>query len=71
MCVVPVLGRHKLPNCIVKTYVMLDNSSQAIFMQRKLLRASGLHGQNTYITGKTMNYEVTKSSKLLDGSKVA
>ena len=25
MCVVSVLVRHKLSNCIVKTYAMLDN----------------------------------------------
>ena len=27
MCVVPVLVQHKLSNCIVKTYAMLDNCS--------------------------------------------
>ena len=37
MCVVPVLIRHKLSNCIAKTYSMLDYYSQATFMQNKLL----------------------------------
>ena len=30
--VVPALVRHKLSNCIVITYVMLDNHSQDTFM---------------------------------------
>ena len=71
MCVVPVLVRHKLSNCIVKTYAMLDNCSQATFMQNKLLGALGLHGRLTSITVKTMNGEVTKSSEVLDGIEVA
>ena len=32
MCVAPVLVLHKLSNCIVKTYALLDNCSQATFM---------------------------------------
>ena len=71
MCVVPVLVRHKLSNCIVKTYAMLDNCSQATFMRNKLLGALGLHGWRTSITVKTMNGEVTKSSEVLDGIAVA
>ena len=71
MCVVPVLVWHKLSNCIVKTNAMLDNCSQASFTQKKLLGALGLHGHKTSITVKTMNGEVTKSSEVLDGIKVA
>ena len=71
MCVVPVLVQHKLSNCIVKINAMLDNCSQATFMQNKLLGALGLHGHKTSITVKTMNGEVTKSSEVLDGIKVA
>ena len=70
MCVVPVLVRHKLSNCIVKTYEILDNCNQATFMRNKLLGALGLHGRKTSITVKTMNGEVTKSSKVLDGIEV-
>ena len=69
--VVPVLVRHKHSNCVVKTYAMLDNCSQANFMRNKLLGALGLHGRKTSITVKTMNVEVTKSSEVLDGIKVA
>ena len=71
MCVVPVLVLHKLSNCIVKTYAMLDNCSQATFMRNKLLGALGLHGCRTSITVKTMNGEVTKSSEVLHGIEVA
>ena len=69
--VVPVLVRHKLFNCIVKTYAMLDNCSQATFMRNKPLGALGLHERKTSITVKTMNDEVTKSSEVLDGIEVA
>ena len=71
MCVAPVLVQHKLSNCIVKAYAMLDNCSQANFMRNKLLGALGLHGRKTSITVKTMNVEVTKSSEVLDGIEVA
>ena len=71
MCVVPVLVQHKLSNCTVKINAMLDNCSQATFMQNKLLGALGLHGHKTSITVKTMNGEVTKSSEVLDGIEVA
>ena len=71
MCVVPVLVWYKLSNCIVKTYGMLDNCSQATFMRNKLLGALGLHGRKTSIIVKTMNGEVTKSSEVLDGIEVA
>ena len=70
MCVVPVLVRHKLFNCNVKTHAMLHNCSQATFLQDKLLGALGLHGCETSITVKTMNGEVTNSSKVLDGIEV-
>ena len=59
MCVAPVLVQHKLSNCIVKAYVMLDNCSQANFMRNKLLGALGLHGRKASITVKTMNGEET------------
>ena len=71
MCVVPVLVQHKLSNCIIKTYAMLGNCSQATFMGNKLLGPLGLHGRKTSITVKTMNGEVTKSSEVLDGIEVA
>ena len=71
MCVVPVVVRHKLSNHFVKTYAMLDNCSQATFMQDKLLADLGLHGRKTSITVKTMNGEVTKSSEVLDDIEVA
>ena len=71
MCVVPVFVRHKLSNRIVKTYAMLDNCSQATFMQKKHLGDLGLHGRKTLITVKTMNGEVTKSSEVLDDIEVA
>ena len=71
MCVVPVFVRHKLSNRIVKTYAMLDNCSQATFMQNKLLGDLGLHGCKTLITVKTMNGEVTKSSEVLYDIEVA
>ena len=71
MCVVPVLVRHKLSNCIAKKYVMLDNCSQATLMRNKLLGALGLHGRKTSITVKTMNGEVTKSFEVLHGIEVA
>ena len=69
--VVLVLVRHKLSNCIFKTYAMLDNFSQATFMQNELLVALGLHGRKTSITVKIINGEVTKSSEVLDGIEVA
>ena len=69
--VVPVLVQHKHSNCVVKTYAMLDNCSQANFMRNKLLGALGLHGRKASITVKTMSVEVTKSSEVLDGIKVA
>ena len=71
MCIVPILVQHKLSNCIVKTYAMLDNCSQATFMRNKPLGALGLHERKTSITVKTMNDEVTKSSEVLDGIEVA
>ena len=71
MCVVPVVVRHKLSKCIVKTYAMFDNSSQATFMRNKLLGALGLHGRKTSITVKTMHGEVPKPSEVLDGIEVA
>ena len=71
MCVVPVLVRHKLSNCIVKTCAMLDNCSQATFMRNKLLGALGSHGCKTFVTVKIMNGEVTKSSEVLDGIEAA
>ena len=71
MRVIPVLVQHKISNCIVKTYVMLDNCIQATFRQNKLLGALGLHGNKISITMKTMNGEVTKSSEVLDGIEVA
>ena len=71
MRVVPVLVRHELSNCIVKTYAMLGNCSQATFMQNKLLGALGLHGRKSSITVKTMNGEVTKSSEVVNGIEVA
>ena len=40
---------------VIRTYAMLDNCSQATFMQNKLLGALGLHGRKTSITVKTMN----------------
>ena len=40
-------------------------------MRNKRLRALGLHGHKTFITVKTMNGEVTKSSEVLDGIEVA
>ena len=49
---------------------MLRNCSQATFLQNKLLEALGLRGSKTSITVKTMNGEVTKSSKVLDGIEV-
>ena len=52
-------------------YAMLNNCSQATFMQNKLLGSLGLHGRKTSITVKTMNGEVTKSSEVLDGIEVA
>ena len=70
MCAVPVLVWHRLSNCIVKTYAMLDNCSQATFMRNKLLGALGLHGRKTSITVKTMNGEVTRSSEVLNGIEV-
>ena len=69
--VVSVLVQHKHSNCVVKTYAMLDNCSQANFMRNKLVGALGLHGRKASITVKTMNVEVTKSSEVLDGIKVA
>ena len=36
MCVVPALVRYKLSNCIVETYAMLDNCSQATFIRNEL-----------------------------------
>ena len=71
MFVVPVLVRHKSTNCIVKTYAMLDNCSQATFMRNKLFGALGLHGWKTSITVKKINVEVTKLSELPDGIEVA
>ena len=71
MYVVPVRVRHKLSNCIVKTYAILGNCSQATFIQNKLLEVLGFHERKTFITVKTMNGEVTKSSEVLDGIEVA
>ena len=71
MYLVPILVQHKLSNCIVKTYAMLDNCSQATFMRNKPLGALGLHECKTSITVKTMNGEVTNSSEVLDGIEVA
>ena len=71
MCLVLVLVRHKLSNCVVKTYAILDNRSQATFMRNKLLEALGLHGLKASITVKTRNAEVTKSSEVLDDIEFA
>ena len=38
MFVVPVMVRHKLSNCLVKTYAMLDTYIQATFAKENLLR---------------------------------
>ena len=43
MCVVPILVRYKLFDCIVETYAILDSYSQATFMQNKPSGALGLH----------------------------
>ena len=37
MYVVPMLARHRLSNCIVKTYTMLDEGIQATFKKNELL----------------------------------
>ena len=37
MYVVPMLARHRLSNCIVKTYAMLDEGIQATFKKNELL----------------------------------
>ena len=71
MCVVPALVRYKFSSCIVETYAMLDNCSQATFIRNELLGALGLHGRKTSITEKTINDEVTKSSEVLDGIELA
>ena len=71
MYVVHVLAQHKISNCIVKTYAMLDNCSQATFMRNKLLGALGWRGRKTFITAKTINGEVTKLFEVLDGITVA
>ena len=71
MCIVPQLVKHKLSNCAVKTYAILDECSQGTSMQNKLLGALVLHGCNTSVTVKTMNSKVTKSSEVLDGAEVA
>ena len=40
-------------------------------MRNKRLGALGLHGHKTFITVKTINGEVTKSSEVLDSTEVA
>lgn len=60
VCLVPLLVRHELSNCIVKTFVLPNNCSQATFTRNKFLDL-GLHGRKTSITVKTMNGEMTKS----------
>ena len=67
MCVSLVLVWHKLCHYIAKTYAMLNNCSQATFILNKLLGALGLHGRKTSTTVRTMDSEVAKSSKVLDG----
>ena len=71
MCVVPVFARHKLSNCNVKTYAMLDSCSQATFMRNTILGTLGLHGCKTSVTVKAMDGEVIKSYEVLDGIEVA
>ena len=71
MCVVAVMVRHKLSNCVVKTYAMLDTCSQATFAEENLLSDLGIQGRKTSITVKTMNGEVTKSSEDLEVAQVS
>ena len=71
MCVVPVFARHKLSNCNVKTYAMLDSCSQATFMRNTILGTLSLHGCKTSVTVKAMDGEVIKSYEVLDGIEVA
>ena len=42
MCVVPVMVRHKLSNCVIKTYAMLDTCSQVMFAKENLLSDLGI-----------------------------
>ena len=71
MCVVPVMVRHKLSNCLVKTCPMLDTYIQAMFAKKNLLSDLGIQGRKTSIMVKTMNGEVTKSSGALEDLEVA
>ena len=41
MCLVPLLVRHKLSNCIVETFVLPNNCSQATFTRNKFLDLAG------------------------------
>ena len=53
MFVVPVMVRHELSNCVVKTYAMLNTcSSQAMFAKGNLLNDLGILGRKTSIMVK-------------------
>ena len=41
MCVVPIIVRHKLSNCVVKPYAMLNTYSQAMFAKENILSDIG------------------------------
>ena len=71
MCVVHVMVRHKLSNRVVKTYAMLNTSSQATFATENLLSDLGIQGRKTSIMVKTMNGEVIKLSEALEDLEVA
>ena len=71
MCVVPIMVRHKLSNCVVKPYAMLNTYSQAMFAKENILSDLGTQGWKTSITVKTMNGEVTKSSEALEDLELA
>ena len=71
MFVMSAIVRHKLSNCIVKTYAILNSCGQETFAKENLLSDLGAQGRKTSITVKAMNGEVTKSSEALEDLEVA
>ena len=67
MCVVPVWVGHRNSRKMIKTYAMLDNSSQGSFVKDEIIEDLGISDRKLKLSLKTLTGEKAEDTEAFDG----